>query len=243
MKNAFRISVANPCSENFNTFEKTSAGGYCGSCEKEVVDFTQRPDAVIFDFFKNSNESGCGRFKAAQLKTYEPEHSIQMKNPIFPKQLTTIGFSILTLCAASNVEAQDIALGKPVVQTELHSGQTAINIDAQQEEYTVKGIVLDEENLPLPGASVVLKGTKTGTATDFDGKFEFPQALKVDDVLIFSYVGYGRKEYTVTANENRAIDITINFSNDDLVLMGDIVVGGVHKSRRGFFQRLGDLFR
>ena len=39
------------------------------------------------------------------------------------------------------------------------------------EQFMVNGTVTDENGVPLPGASVVVKGTTTGTVTDFDGKY------------------------------------------------------------------------
>ncbi|MBC8884513.1 carboxypeptidase-like regulatory domain-containing protein [Flavobacterium piscinae] len=44
-------------------------------------------------------------------------------------------------------------------------------IDKLTGERLVTGIVMDNFNLPLPGATVVIKGTSKGTQTDFDGKF------------------------------------------------------------------------
>src|SRR6476469_1534045 len=55
--------------------------------------------------------------------------------------------------------------------------------------FPVKGTVLDETGLPMPGVSVQLKGTKIGTVTDINGKF----ALSVPDgnqTLTFSFLGY-----------------------------------------------------
>ena len=43
-------------------------------------------------------------------------------------------------------------------------------IFAQQK--TVSGTVSDENNMPLPGATVLVAGTSSGTTTDFDGKFQ-----------------------------------------------------------------------
>ena len=56
------------------------------------------------------------------------------------------------------------------------------------QSYEVSGTVSDNDNQPLPGVSVVVKGTTTGTTTDFDGKF----LLQVNngDVLVFSFVGW-----------------------------------------------------
>ena len=44
------------------------------------------------------------------------------------------------------------------------------------------GMVVDQNNEPLPGASVVIKGTTTGTTTDFNGKFSL-QALRFENLL------------------------------------------------------------
>lgn len=56
-------------------------------------------------------------------------------------------------------------------------------------QVTFSGKVVDENSVPLPGASVVVKGGSTGVATDFDGNFEIelPQG---GEVLVISYIGY-----------------------------------------------------
>lgn len=73
------------------------------------------------------------------------------------------------------------------------------------------GMVVDQNNEPLPGASVVIKGTTTGTTTDFDGKFSIN--ISQGDVLIVSYVGFSTSEVTfdggdltVVLNEGEALD-------------------------------------
>ena len=63
---------------------------------------------------------------------------------------------------------------------------------AQQK--TVSGTVSDENGLPLPGATVLISGTSTGTSTDFDGKYQL--TANVGDVLEISYVGYATKSLT-----------------------------------------------
>lgn len=59
----------------------------------------------------------------------------------------------------------------------------------------VAGVVKDENNEPLSGVTIVVKGTLAGTISDFDGKFEVK--ADVGDKLIFSYVGYNSQELTV----------------------------------------------
>ncbi|SMG50095.1 carboxypeptidase-like regulatory domain-containing protein, partial [Arenibacter troitsensis] len=51
------------------------------------------------------------------------------------------------------------------------------------------GKVLDENNAPLPGASVVIKGSSKGVATDFDGNFQI-ELNSANDILLVTYLGY-----------------------------------------------------
>lgn len=52
----------------------------------------------------------------------------------------------------------------------------------------VTGKVTDENNSPLPGASIVVKGTTQGVSSDFDGNYEIQ--AKQDDILEVSFVGF-----------------------------------------------------
>ena len=72
-------------------------------------------------------------------------------------------------------------------------------------QQVVTGKVSDENGQPIPGATVVVKGTSTATSADFDGNFSIIAAN--GDVLVVSYVGYSAKEITVngaTANASLA---------------------------------------
>ena len=78
-----------------------------------------------------------------------------------------------------------VAMATPVPQTQSGSVQPA----------TVAGQVVDENGEPLIGATVIIKGTIVGTATDFDGRFSIkvPQGA----TLMVSYVGYNTRNVKV----------------------------------------------
>ena len=64
---------------------------------------------------------------------------------------------------------------------------TSFTMFAQQ---TVKGVVKEKSSgEPLPGVSVVVKGTTRGSQTDFDGNFTI-EKVKTGDTLVFRYLGY-----------------------------------------------------
>ncbi len=71
----------------------------------------------------------------------------------------------------------------------------AINIQGQNT--TITGIVSDAKNgLPIPGVTIIVKGTSVGTVTNFDGNYSIN--AKIGDVLLFSYLGMEDKTVTVT---------------------------------------------
>jgi TonB-linked SusC/RagA family outer membrane protein len=77
------------------------------------------------------------------------------------------------------------------------------------QERSVSGIVSDNAGMPLPGVSVLVKGTKNGTQSDFDGKYSIKAAPS--DVLVFSYVGMKSSEKSAsstTVNVKLASDAT-----------------------------------
>ncbi|MBS3992686.1 MAG: SusC/RagA family TonB-linked outer membrane protein [Bacteroidetes bacterium] len=73
------------------------------------------------------------------------------------------------------------------------------------QEKTITGTVSDESG-PLPGVSVLIKGTTVGVATDFDGKFSIK--AKVGDALMFSYVGF--ETQTKVVGSTNVINVTLS---------------------------------
>ena len=77
------------------------------------------------------------------------------------------------------------------------------------QDKVITGSVMDESGLPLPGASIVIKGTQNGTLTDFDGKYTIN--ANVGDVLSFSFVGYSNHEVIIASSTS--INVTLNYDN------------------------------
>ncbi|WP_439129693.1 TonB-dependent receptor [Polaribacter sp.] len=65
----------------------------------------------------------------------------------------------------------------------------------------ITGKVLDQSNQPLPGASVLVKGTSNGTSTDFDGKFSLNSKTS-SGTLVVSFIGYQTKEVAFSSTNN-----------------------------------------
>ncbi len=73
------------------------------------------------------------------------------------------------------------------------------SVVAQNSTYTIRGVVKDTKGEPIIGASILAKGTNTGTISDYDGKFE----LKTNEAkaeIVISYIGFLQQEIQATAN-------------------------------------------
>lgn len=90
---------------------------------------------------------------------------------------------------------------------------------------TITGTLLDEDTGdPLIGASIIVKGTSSGTVTDFDGNYSLQ--AEEGDVLVFSYTGYSNMEYTVGA------DNVINVQMSSGELLDEVVVVAYGKQKK-----------
>ena len=98
------------------------------------------------------------------------------------------------------------------------------SVNKEQQEKTIKGIIVDQQGEPIIGANVIENGTTNGTVTDFDGNF----TLSVGDnaVLNISYIGYLEQE----VNTQGKTTFNIVLREDTKTLDEVVVVGyGVQK--------------
>lgn len=106
-----------------------------------------------------------------------------------------------------------------------HGSVSLKSIVIKTENYTlitqqsIKGLVTDANNTPLPGVSVLIKGSDTGVATDFDGNYEI--SASQGDTLIFSYIGFSTKEITLGFETNLNVTLIEDISAlDEVVVIG-----------------------
>ena len=107
-----------------------------------------------------------------------------------------------------------IGLGCPSNANALESPQ-----EVQQATKKITGTVVDAMG-PVIGASVVVKGTTNGVATDFDGNFSLNASP--GQTLVVSYIGYLTKEVRITAGQSK-YDITLE---EDRKVLDEVVVVG-----------------
>ena len=90
----------------------------------------------------------------------------------------------------------------------------------------VRGTVLDENGEPVIGASVMIKGTRTGTVTNMDGQFTLNDA--VGKTLVISFIGYENQE----VRAQRTMEIRLQSSSTTI---DEVVVTGMQKMDKRLF--------
>lgn len=106
------------------------------------------------------------------------------------------------------------------VQVHAKDGASSTALQSIKQTKTITGTVVDEMGEPLIGVSVLVKGTTTGTVTDFDGKFSLPN-VPANVTLVISYIGYQTENIKV-GNQTR-LSVTMKPNNqvlDEVVVVG-----------------------
>ena len=99
---------------------------------------------------------------------------------------------------------------------------------AMAQSRTVRGTVADEAGDPIIGASVLVKGTNTGTITDIDGAFVLSNVPSNASTLVISYVGMKTQEVAIANN------VQVVMAND-AEMLEEVVVTGYGSQRKASF--------
>lgn len=104
-----------------------------------------------------------------------------------------------------------------------------LSLGVYAQERTVSGKVTSvEDNSPLPGVSVVLKGTTIGTATDVNGRYTLQ--VPADAVLVFSFIGM--KTLEVSVGQRSQVDTALEM---DVTQLGEVVITTFGEAKKSSF--------
>jgi len=142
-----------------------------------------------YRFFYNEGLKGLDKITSLKVSNVTIEETMNLLLANSEMSYQSEGNNLIALMAKANVSAQKI----------------------------VTGVVTDEQGEPIIGATVLVKNTKIGTITNFDGRF----SLEVDDnaTLLVSYIGYNQKE--VKLNGQRIISVKLT---EDVKALSEVVV-------------------
>lgn len=228
MQTNFQIKIQNPCHQDWKGFRPTLEGGFCDTCQKNVIDFSTMSESQLVAYFRdlsNENQSLCGRFRDDQL---QKDYRIEEWFPTFSVTDKVIHYEILVSQFRDNKSKISLPLirGMKVVRNMTVAILTfAVIEQGYGQEKQLSGTVIDaSDGSPLRGVSIVIKGTKRGVASDANGRYQI--AVNEQDTLVFSSVGF---EYNaLIAKEVTPI---LNIKMDTKMLDEVVVVGYATKGK------------
>ncbi|MET0394149.1 MAG: carboxypeptidase-like regulatory domain-containing protein [Chitinophagaceae bacterium] len=201
MGKKIRLTIQEPCHENWDGMTPAEKGRFCDACQKQVIDFSVMSDTQVAAFFKRpSTGSVCGRFMADQL-----DRDVVIPKKRIPWLRYFFQIAIPAFLASSKGLAQS---GKPAAV--LSQVMPAAKSDplpqvmgfvgpsqpvASTGRIAIRGRVVDEKGNPVPYATVVIKESGFGREADSAGAFLLAKTLnQLEKTLVVSSAGFETAE-------------------------------------------------
>ncbi len=227
-----KITIPEPCHEDWQNMTSTQKGAFCESCAKEVIDFTTTSRRELAQKIRKG-DSLCGRFKPEQLNTPLPSVSQSQ----FRKRAALLGFTSLLALGSPALAQETPPVPIHEVESDYILGLVVPEIPLQ-DSVTIKGQVSDLTG-PLPGANVELQGTAYSVQADMKGQYELTihfSEVERHNTLVFQYFGFETK--------TRKIDETATVVNVELIESEEVLLGEVFVMRKqNFLNLVGNWFR
>lgn len=236
------VSVPKPCHEKWDSFIPTGQGGFCSSCQKEVIDFTNWSEERLKAYFRNMPIGACGRFRQSQLK----EYILAPSGASSSHWLRVALMSAVVLFSTKQAIGQDKekkTAKTEVVATENNQAQVKSIMDSIK----ISGIITDETGQPLPGVNVMRNGSDQGTVTNADGQYEILiNKPHETDSLVFSFIGFRSDKVKIDILQDK-MNINHQMEADVTGMLGGVVIGGMisyHRwSPRSIWWKIKGIFR
>lgn len=227
------ISIPKPCHEKWVAMQENEIGKFCFSCQKTVVDFTQKTDTEIAAILLQNQDKVCGRLYQSQLKTIYLTKP-QIRTSHFRTYLLALTNVVLAGCLLpTHAEAQTpIEVTKKDYVKEFLEKEKRINSEKAEKLVIIGNVKSKYDKLNLAGVTIFLKGTNQGAVTDNEGNFQ----LKINDiskdsigVICTSYIGYLAQEIKISKSKKNGtqydiIALDIDLEEDNTGLIGEIII-------------------
>ena len=133
-----------------------------------------------------------------------------------------LGFPLL-LQAETGVSPRVRDISDMLPDVSIRQDSTESRKSGAQKQAFYEGDVMDTEGNPLPGVTILLKGTTTGTSTNANGEFRFPATKAGKSVLVFSFIGMKPVEKDVTPGKRVIIRM-----EDEVTGIEEVVITGIY---------------
>jgi hypothetical protein len=219
------ISIPSACHELWNNMLPAEGGRHCGQCCKTVVNFAAMTDNEIISYLA-SNKAVCGRFETSQLNNLD--HKLYVDNLSasnwWKRVAIILGMMGLLAFKAGAVNKPLIVnTGDTTKKPELHNFTLGkiVAMPRPAGNRVIKGrIIAKDDSLPIPGVSIIIKGTSIGSVTDVTGKFTISVPAGYQTLAI-NEVGYYQQEIRLTDEPQQTCNVALV---EHQYLTGEVVI-------------------
>jgi hypothetical protein len=231
MQTQTSIYIPKPCHEDWNKMTPTQQGKFCGSCNKQVIDFSLMSDSQILNFLSHQSGKLCGRFDVEQLERPLVEPKIKKKKSWW------MALTMPLLFLFDRSEAQDNKVVGDTTYNASYKIESVQLIGAiakiiPDKRININGKVVDENNKPLSFVTIFQKGTTRATTTDSLGNFSINVMSYEDSVtLTASYIGFSSIEKRIKISNTDVSNVIINLKEQVMGLNEVVVTSQVLQGR------------
>jgi len=156
MKN--KITIPEPCHEDWNKMTPTAKGAFCSSCSKEVKDFTKSSDQEILNVIKNSKNTICGHISSKQMNRPLEPNQINLSKWTIP---FAASFSLIVIPFSLSAQSERELIGKVAITKPYNLGEIEVVCskpkDTIAESRSLKGNFKIEKNIQTDNISEKIK--------------------------------------------------------------------------------------
>lgn len=221
MKPSYRITIPEPCHENWHEMTPTQQGRFCKNCTKEVIDFTAESDEFLFKRITNG-EHLCGRFRKDQINK-----SLSLKRAnTFNLKAWLAG---LVMPIALFFSKESYAQGEPVKVEQVPQTakfKTSLGIGVQHRKLIeepareLSGTVYSFDGKPLKHVRIINVDGKTSGLTDENGQFTI--LVNNGDLIQYHTFTYELKSRIVSIRD-KTLDLHFKIDDYQSLVLGFVI--------------------
>jgi len=221
----YKITIPEPCHEEWSNMTPKEKGRFCDKCQKCVVDFTGLSTQQMFNHI-NTGGDLCGRFRPDQLNRDLVAAPVK-KGFSFQWALSSvIAFTGLTKAFGQSQESFPVGKIAPVETSQNAENVVVPSPLPAKDTITISGTITDERTgEAIPYANVICSELELGCVSDFDGKFmlKLPtEKLSQNTRIAVSFIGYDDVEILIARqSQNQNIEIKLQ---ENAALLGDVCI-------------------
>ena len=223
------IRIEKPCHEDWDKMTPTESGKFCGSCRKNVTDFSAMTDNEILAFLEQHTGSMCGQLRGSQLNRAIVHTRLSGKN----YHLNTLFAALMVAGATAAVSAQSTTgpandyHPTVVIDGKHPTGPVCIKVPEAKENRTISAVVMDSiSGTPVQFGNVTLKGTNITAECDEAGNFTLtvPDSIAVDSVTLMVHVPGYTWQWVTIAMKDLATTKTIEIALYEIMMKGEMII-------------------